>query len=144
MQHGNNKSGTCILLVVAAGLYGLSLAGCEQSMGVDNVAAKTRDYMQAITTEIDIGEQRSPATGKYPADSSMPNRDVALLIKVKSALVGAPSLTALSIDVGVLRGVITLYGEVDTLEHRDQAERIARSVPGVQAVESEIEVIRGS
>src|SRR5471032_1227147 len=133
MHHGHKKSGLGICIAATTSLFGLSVAGCEQSMGVDNFAAKTRDHLQAITAEIDIGGERLSVAGENTMDPGMPNRDVALLIRVKSALVRAPSLTALPIDVGVLRGVITLYGEVDTLEHRDQAEWIARSVPGVQA-----------
>jgi hypothetical protein len=144
MPTGDNKSRSRILLAVAAGLIGLSVAGCEQRSGIDNIDAKAYGEPEAIAAVFATNKEHALATGETTADSNTLNRDVTLLIRVKFALVRAPGLKALPIDVGVLRGAITLYGEVDTPEQRDMAERITRSVPGVRAVESEIAVIRGS
>lgn len=68
------------------------------------------------------------------------NNDVALLISVKNALVREPDLGSYTLEVGVLAGAVTLYGEVATPEHRAMAEQIARSVRGVESVRSGIAI----
>ncbi len=73
-------------------------------------------------------------------DERSPNNDIALLIRVKSALVAEPRLKPFALDAGVLDGVVTC-GEVDTAERRAMAERIAREVQGVAAVKSGIAVV---
>ena len=80
--------------------------------------------------------------GRLAFDHTKPDHDVALLIKVKTALVGEPGLKPYVLEVGVLRGVVTLYGEVDTVEQCAMAERIARNVQGVEVVKSGIAVTR--
>lgn len=75
-----------------------------------------------------------------PVPAVVVEHDVALLIKVKNALVAEPELRPFGLDVGVQGGVVTLYGEVATREQRDKAEHIARSVRGVALVKSGIAV----
>ena len=139
------KSSPRILIAVATGLFGLSLAGCGQRLAIDGVDAQAYGGSDAMTaTAFEMNQEHARESGETTANFNTLNRDVILLIRVKSALTSTPGLKALPIDVGVLRGVVTLYGEVDTLEHRKRAERIARNVPGVEAVQSEIAVNRGA
>ncbi len=81
--------------------------------------------------------------GRYTHVVTADNKpsEVALLIKVKSALTAEPRLKPFSLEVGVLGTVVTLYGQVDTVEHRSIAEQIARNVHGVDEVKSGIAVV---
>lgn len=81
--------------------------------------------------------------GRYTHVVTADNKpgEVALLIKVKSALIAEPRLKPFSLEVGVLGTVVTLYGQVDTVEHKSIADQIARSVHGVEQVESGIAVV---
>lgn len=100
------------LLIAAA----LTFAGCQQRPAVEQVG------------------------GPMPVSivEHAPEHDIALLIKVKNALMADPELKTL--EVGVQGGIVTLYGEVATREQRIKAERIARNIRGVATVKSGIAV----
>ena len=66
--------------------------------------------------------------------------DGAITTRVKSKLVGDKYVDAFAIDVDTHEGVVTLYGAVGTRFERDQAERLARAVGGVQRVDNRIRV----
>ncbi|NNL84133.1 MAG: BON domain-containing protein [Myxococcales bacterium] len=68
--------------------------------------------------------------------------DVAIGAKVKAKLAADPQVSALNIDVDVDRGVVTLKGVVRQESEREEAERLARSTTGVEAVRNLIEVDR--
>ncbi|MDB5809904.1 MAG: hypothetical protein JWN94_2026 [Betaproteobacteria bacterium] len=118
----------CIALL-AAGI----LAGC----GGERAAAKS-SHAENFSAVALYGWSNRYA--RFAGDPEKPNQDVALLIKVKSALWGAPDLKRFPIEVGVLNGVVTLYGEVDTVERRAMAERVAGEVRGVESVKSGIAI----
>lgn len=114
------------------------LAGCERDMNMDGAAAL--DANETYATAAVYGWSNHYA--RVALDERRPNNDIALLIRVKSALVAEPRLKPYALDAGVLDGVVTLYGEVDSSEHRAMAERITRQVQGVAEVKSGIAVIR--
>ncbi len=67
--------------------------------------------------------------------------DTAITAEVKKKMasdVGLSSVT--NIDVNTTNGVVTLAGQVESEEVRDQAEQIARSVNGVVAVNNHLQV----
>lgn len=66
--------------------------------------------------------------------------DAAVTAKVKTALVIAPDLKGLAIDVDTLRNVVTLSGTVASEGLRQQAETIAKGVDGVQDVKNNLMV----
>ncbi len=113
---------------------GLLLAACGKDMNIDGAAALDSGdlYATAAMHGWNNGDARAVVGERRP------DRDIALLIKVKSALVAEPGLRPFALDAGVLDGVVTLYGEVDTFERRAMAERIARDVRGVEEVKSGI------
>ena len=124
------------MLVLAA--TGCLLAGCEKDMNMDGSAAL--DPTETYATAAVYGWSNHYA--RVALDERRPNNDIALLIKVKSALVAEPRLKPFGLEAGVLDGVVTLYGEVDSSEHRAMAERITRQVRGVAEVKSGIAVIQ--
>ncbi|MCC7461117.1 MAG: BON domain-containing protein [Gammaproteobacteria bacterium] len=66
--------------------------------------------------------------------------DVQLASDVRARLGAAQGLPAAAIEVQAREGMVTLRGRVASAAQRATAERIARSVPGVKAVVSELEV----
>jgi hyperosmotically inducible periplasmic protein len=69
-----------------------------------------------------------------------PPAEAELATEVKIALVEAPALAAAAIFVDAEGDLVRLGGFADSAEEREQAERIAREVPGVARVENDIQV----
>jgi cytidylate kinase len=67
--------------------------------------------------------------------------DLALAAKVRATLKSHPETARLDVDVLASDGAITLRGSVPEAKHRQDIERIARTIPGVQGVESELIII---
>jgi osmotically-inducible protein OsmY len=59
---------------------------------------------------------------------------------VLDALIAAPAVHAGDVDVQARGGTVTLHGIVELVRRRDDAERIARQVPGVTEVRNELKV----
>ncbi len=121
----------------------LSLGACEPKPSTDSIVGKASDPAgQSASME---GEKNQAAdvtgtnTAKTKADS-----DEGLAIKVKAALTSDPSLKVFSLEVGTLRGVVTLYGTVNSPEDRAKAVQIAQNVSGVKEVKSNISIVSGS
>ncbi len=67
--------------------------------------------------------------------------DGAITTRVKTRFVGDRYVDALSIDVDTREGVVTLHGSVATRFEREQAEKLASTVSGVQRVDNRIKVL---
>ncbi len=63
-----------------------------------------------------------------------------LTASVKTALLAAPDLKSLGINVDSNNGVVTLKGEVKTAKEKEQAERVSAGVNGVRSVVNELKV----
>jgi hyperosmotically inducible protein len=66
--------------------------------------------------------------------------DATITANVKSALIKAPNVDALAIDVDTLSGVVTLSGKVKTPEEANRARDVARAVEGVKDVKTTLQV----
>ena len=64
--------------------------------------------------------------------------DGAITTRVKTRFVGDKYVDALAIDVDTREGVVTLNGAVATRFQREQAEKLARDVSGVERVNNQI------
>ena len=132
------KAGLALRTTIVLLAAGCLLASCEKDMNMDGAAAL--DANDSYATAAVYGW--SDHYARVALDERRPNNDIALLIRVKGALVAEPRLKPFSLDAGVLDGVVTLYGEVDSSEHRAMAEWITRQVQGVAEVKSGIAVIQ--
>jgi osmotically-inducible protein OsmY len=121
------------------GLTLLVVTGLAAGCGGDTAAKRTARAQIDGYSAAALHARTSPYA-RLAGDQQPRHNDVALLIKVKTALVDSPGLKPFALEVGVLNGVVTLYGEVDTIERRAMAERIARDVRGVASVKSGIAV----
>jgi hyperosmotically inducible periplasmic protein len=64
--------------------------------------------------------------------------DATITAKVKGALIAAPDLPGVAIDVDTSANVVTLNGTVASTEQRERAERTARAVQGVAGVNNNL------
>ena len=67
--------------------------------------------------------------------------DPTITARIKTALLNAPVVSGLRIEVETLRGRVTLSGDVTSAAQIAQAMTIARQVDGVIEVESRLRVI---
>ena len=70
-------------------------------------------------------------TGQYVDDS-------VITTKVKAAILDEPGLKSAEINVETFKGVVQLSGFVDSSEHIGTATKVARAVPGVTSVKSDM------
>jgi len=66
--------------------------------------------------------------------------DVALLSKVKAALIADKQIGGFRINVDVYRRIVTLKGKVANTEQRAKAEKIAEETKGVASVDNQLVV----
>ena len=66
--------------------------------------------------------------------------DAAITTKVKAAFVKDPAVHAMQVSVDTFKGTVQLSGFVNTADEKAQAERVARTVSGVQNVQNNISV----
>jgi len=66
--------------------------------------------------------------------------DASITTKVKANIINEQSLKGFAIHVETMKRTVQLSGFVDTATQKDQADQIARSVNGVQAVTNNIQV----
>jgi osmotically-inducible protein OsmY len=79
------------------------------------------------------GNETKSSTGEYIDDS-------VITAKVKTALLNSPKVSGLSIEVETFRGEVQLSGFADSSDERSEAEKLAKTVPGVRAVKNDIRV----
>jgi len=70
--------------------------------------------------------------------------DAAITIRVKTALINAPNVNALAIDVDTFGGVVTLSGRVKSQDEANRAVDVAHGIGGVKDVKSTLQVLPGS
>lgn len=109
---------TSLLPVIAASAI---LVGCSQETA--DTAAKA---VESAPSQIERGAERAAAAVD----------DASITAKVKTALIAAPDLKGLAIDVDTVQNVVTLNGTVASDDARSRAERIAKEVEGVREVKN--------
>lgn len=136
------------LSLIAAAAALTLLAACDrqandQTVGqkIDESIATTeaRTESAAATAERKMEESGAAIQrgGEKVADAAA---DASLTAKVKSALLSAPEVSGMKIDVDTAAGVVTLKGEVKNTDEKLRAERVAGAVAGVQSVVNDLRV----
>lgn len=113
-----------------AAVLALALTGCDREAGSDRKLSTTI----TIEQELPAGAERQIERAGAMLD------DAAVSAKVKAALVRAPDLPALSINVDTAQNVVTLSGMVQSKEESERAERTARAVEGVKQVHNKLTI----
>jgi len=66
--------------------------------------------------------------------------DATISTRVKTALLNDLAITATTIDVATVKGVVTLSGQVKTRDEESRAIALARAVKGVADVKSDLKI----
>jgi osmotically-inducible protein OsmY len=69
-----------------------------------------------------------------------PADDLTISTRVKIELIADPRLGAMRVQASTLNGVVTLSGTVPSQSDVDRATTVARHVPGVRDVKSELQI----
>jgi hyperosmotically inducible protein len=103
--------------------------------GVQQVASEIRSPDELADREIwNEAESTEPTLGDAASDTW-------ITAKVKAALLADDQVDGLDVNVDTHRGVVTLFGEVETEAKRNAAEREAKQISGVKGVENELRVV---
>lgn len=78
-----------------------------------------------------------------PRSAAERSADAALAAQVQAALFADPNIYARHIDVAVDRGVVELGGYVWSNQEYQLARNDAAAVPGVKAVDTDMQLMRG-
>ena len=104
------------------------IATTEQK--AENAAAKTGQAMENAGAKIEAGAERAAEAAAAAATTAA----------VKTALIAAPDLSALTIDVDTKDSVVTLNGTVKTETQKSYAVDVASKVNGVKSVVNNLSV----
>ncbi len=104
--------------IVTMAVLSMAMAGCGR---------EGHDAAEASKTVAEQAERQLEKAGVVLDDATVTS-------KVKTALVMAPDLKGLAINVETLRNVVTLSGTVASEGLRQQAEAMAKGVDGVNGV----------
>lgn len=130
----------CVVLAAA-----LSLAACGEKPPAETVIAKME-----TAAEIAARQAKQAAAEQKKAEEAKPKTDPkaaadgALAAKVKAAILAAPGLKNMAMDVRAADGNVGLFGTADNDAQRRQAEKVAAGVAGVKSVKNELHIVRGS
>ena len=103
-------------------------------------AACGPDTTQTAPTAPTATPAAADAPKPQPASAAAPLDDATLTAKVKTALLAAPDVSGLKIDVSTANNVVTLAGTVQSAEAREEAARVARGVEGVKEVRNDLAI----
>lgn len=131
---------------LAASLLGLGLAagGCTPDSSGSPQASDTTSASNASASR--AARQEPNPSPSEPVDADNPRSvaeklaDATVETRVKQALVERRALRAFDFYPEAVRGRVVLRGDVDTREQYERAERVARSVEGVETLANQLTV----
>lgn len=114
--------------IVTIAVLSMAMSGCG------------RDGQEAAQASKTAAEAVSALAERQIEKAGMTLDDAAVTARVKTALVVAPDLKGLAINVDTLGNVVTLSGTVASEGVRQQAEAMAKGVDGVKGVTNNLMV----
>ena len=123
-------------------LCSLALLGCDQP----NTTMKDGSVKNGTTTVVNrdntaVNKRDRDANAKTPLDQNENKVDIGITANIRKSVVDTKmSTNAQNVKIITQDGNVTLRGPVKTQEEKNRIEEIARSVAGVKAVDSQLEV----
>ena len=108
----------------------------------DKIDVKPREISRSEYTEQMARDARERAKSAGDTIGSSIN-DAWIHTKITSKLIGDKDTPARKINVDVVDGIVTLRGQVDTANAKDEADRIAKDTEGVKRVRNLLKVTAG-
>lgn len=120
---------------------GLTLSAAMLLAGCNNQDGDPNDMGSNVTNEMNgAANDMSAAANDAQNEVGAQIDDGVITTKVKSALLADDTVKGLDINVDTNQGTVRLSGAVDSQAQVDMATQIAKSVEGVQDVQSELTV----
>ena len=120
---------------------GLTLSAAMLLAGCNNQDGDPNDMGSNVTNEMTgAANDMSAAANDAQNEVGAQIDDGVITTKVKSALLADATVKGLDINVDTNQGTVRLSGAVDSQAQVDMATQIAKSVEGVQDVQSELTV----
>ena|SRR5438876_10371810 len=143
-----------MLLPAAVATLVLGVAACNTNMNM-NANARAPANANMATPR---AEATKPATGRgqYNEEQASEEREKAkanketigqslddawIHTKIVAKLIGDTKTPERNINVDVVEGAVTLRGNVDTAEAKNEAERVAKETEGVTKVNNQLKVV---
>ena len=117
----------------------LLVLGCENKTPKPKTEAGASSGASSRTFE-NAGQKLDQASDEAKKSAG----DAATTAKVKAALANDVGLKTLNIDVDSNAGVVTLKGQVDSLDTKNRAQAAAQSVKGVTWVQNQLSLAPGA
>lgn len=115
-----------------------STTGMTGTTGTDATTASTGS---TAPNSIEATAERAGQAAERGVETAVTaTGDASLTAKVKTALITAPDLSAMKINVDTNNGVVTLKGEVKNTAEKVKAEQVASNVTGVTQVVNNLQV----
>lgn len=115
-----------------------STTGVTGTTGTDATTASTGS---TTPNSIEATAERAGQAAERGVETAVTaTGDASLTAKVKTALITAPDLSAMKINVDTNNGVVTLKGEVKNTAEKVKAEQLASNVTGVTQVVNNLQV----
>jgi len=134
-------------IVIATSAMAFALAACgqkeEPTVGqrLDNAISNTEQAMSEARQDLQAAASDLRQNGEQAAQSVADSaNDMTITVKVKAALAADDQLSALSIQVDTVDGVVSLTGPAPSDDAIERATALARAVDGVNAVENRLAV----
>lgn len=116
-------------------------AAADASQKVDQAAADAKVAAERAGDKVEAAAKNAGESIEKGAEKAADAAgNATLTASVKTALLAAPDLKSLGINVDSNNGVVTLKGEVKTAKEKEQAERVSAGVNGVRSVVNELKV----
>lgn len=132
-------SAAALTLLAACGRQDDSATvGQRIDQGIATTEQKTEQAANTAERKLDQAGAAMERGGERVANAT---GDASLTAKVKTALITAPDLGSIKINVDSNDGVVTLNGEVKTAAEKSRAENVAATVAGVTSVVNNLVVV---
>lgn len=130
-------------LPIAALLF-LTACGCENARSTTNGVTKSGDTASSKTVDRDnsaVNVRDRESTAKTPLDQNENKKDISTTADIRKRVVDTKmSTNAQNVKIITQNGMVTLRGPVKSAEEKKRVEDIARTVAGVDKVDSQLEI----
>jgi hyperosmotically inducible protein len=112
------------------------ISGCNPPPKPTTAKAQSGSSTGSSSDSPSAGQRLDAAT----AEAKRASGDAAMTAKVKAALANDVGLKTLNIDIDSNAGVVTLKGQVDSLDTKKRVQEATQSVQGVTWVQNQLSI----
>ena len=142
-----------VMLLVTILVSAFAFAACNDTTSNTNANANANANTGTITTRT---QPTATPTPRYTEEQAREERERAkanketvgqslddawIHTKIVAKLIGDTQTPERKINVDVVEGAVTLRGEIDTVEAKAEAERVAKETDGVKKVTNQLKVV---